>query len=146
MRSYIFTILLFEFPKHSQFGNKSCKGRLQGSLETTNSDLLELLDDNDEYLKYGVRKSWVAYILCIYTRTHILIQKSRMSFFNVFCFIESDLVYDINKVRLNKYVFLYLVGISFLEQQIFSFYLLLKSWHFPHTRFGQNNDDMHFIK
>ena len=24
-------------------------GRLQGSLETTNSDLLELLDDNDKY-------------------------------------------------------------------------------------------------
>ena len=74
-RSHNYTILVFEFRKHSQFGNKSCKGRLHGSLEgnksckgrlhgslegnksckgrlhgsleTTNSDLLELLDDND---------------------------------------------------------------------------------------------------
>ena len=36
----------------------------------------------------------------------------------------------------------YLVGIWFLEQKIFSFYLLLKSWHFPLTWFGQNSEDM----
>ena len=39
-----------------------------------------------------------------------------MSFFNVFCFIEIILIYDINNVRLNRGLFLYLVGISFLEQ------------------------------
>jgi len=65
-----------------------------------------------------------------------------MSFFNVFCFSESVLVYDINNVHLNKSLFLYLVGISFLEQIIFSFYHLLKSWYFRLTRFGQNRDDM----
>ena len=47
LHSHIYTILLFKFHKHSQFGNKSCRGRLQGSLKTTNSDLLELLDDDD---------------------------------------------------------------------------------------------------
>ena len=47
--------------------------------------------------------------------------------FNVF--IESILVYDIDSVRLNKWLFLYLVSISFLEQSIFSFYPLLKSIH-----------------
>ena len=78
----------------------------------------------------------------IYTRKHILIRKSRTSFFNVFCSIERVLVNDINKVRLNKEVNVYLVGISFLEQKLFSFYLLLKSWHFPDTRFGQNSDDI----
>jgi len=64
-------------------------GRLQGSLETTNSDLLELLDDADKYKKIDVQKSGTAYSLYIYTRTHILIRKSRMSLFNVFCFIQS---------------------------------------------------------
>ena len=44
-----------------------------------------------------------------------------MSFFNVFCFIESVLVYDINNIRLNKWLFLYLVGISFLEQKNIQF-------------------------
>jgi len=38
----------------------------------TNSDLLELLDDDDYYNKNDVRKSRTAYILYIYTRTHIL--------------------------------------------------------------------------
>jgi len=54
-----------------------------------------------------------------------------MSFFNVFRFFESVLVHDTNNVHLNKGLHLYLVGISFLEQKLFSFYLLLKSWHFP---------------
>ena len=40
-----------------------------------------------------------------------------MSFFNVFCFIERVLVYDINNVRLNKWVFLYLVGILYLQRR-----------------------------
>ena len=43
---HMYTILLFEFRKLSQFGNKSCMGRLHGSLETTNSDLLEHLDED----------------------------------------------------------------------------------------------------
>ena len=89
-----------------------------------------------------MRKSRIAYVLYIYTSTYILIRKSLMSFFNVFCFSESVLVYDINNVHLNKSLFLYLVGISFLEQKIFSFYHLLKSWHFQLTLFGQNRDDM----
>ena len=89
-----------------------------------------------------MRKSRIAYILYIYTSTYILIRKSLMSFFNVFCFSESVLVYDINNVHLNKSLFLYLVGISFLEQIIFSFYHLLKSWYFQLMRFGQNRDDM----
>ena len=62
--------------------------------------------------------------LYIYTRTQI--SKSRMSFFNVFCFIESVLVKYINNVHLNKWLYLYLIGILFLEQRIFSFHLLLK--------------------
>ena len=38
----------------------------------------------------------------VYIRTHNVIKKSRMSFINVFCFIERVLVNDINDVRLNK--------------------------------------------
>ena len=108
-----------------QYGNNMYRGRLQGSLETTNSNLLELLDDDDRYKKNGVQKSGITYILYIYTKTHILIRKSCMSFSNVFWYIESVLVNDINNIRLNKWL-----------------YLLLKSWHFPLPRFGQNSDDM----
>ena len=135
----MYTILLLKFRKHGQFGNTSCRDRLHGSLEMFNLDLLELLNDDDYYNKNDVRKSRTAYILYIYTRTHILMRKSRMSFFNVFCFLESVLVYDINNVRLNKWSFLYLVGILFLE--LFNCYLLLKS--FPLTWFGQNSADMY---
>jgi len=35
-------------------------------------------------------------------RTHVVIKKSRMSFFDVFCFTESVLVKYINNVCLNK--------------------------------------------
>jgi len=52
-----------------------------------------------------------------------------MSFFNVFCCIESVLVYDINNVQVIISLFGCLVVILFLEQKIFSFYLLLKSFH-----------------
>ena len=45
-----------------------------------------------------------------------------------------------DNVELNKCPFLYLVGILFMEQKIVRFYLLLNSWHFPLTRFGQNSD------
>jgi len=62
--------------------------------------------------------------------------------FNVFFIIESVLVNNINNVCLNKWSYLYLVGTSFFKQKIFRFYLLLKSWHFPLMRFGQNSNDI----
>jgi len=48
-----------------------------------------------------------------------------MSLFGMFCLIESDLVNDINNVRLNKGLYLYLAGELFLEQKQISFYVLL---------------------
>ena len=47
LSSHIYTILLFDLRKHIQFGSKSCRGRLQEKLETTNSELLVVLSDND---------------------------------------------------------------------------------------------------
>ena len=48
-----------------------------------------------------------------------------MSLFSMFCLIESVLVNDINNVRLNKGLSLYLAGTLFLEQKQISVYVLL---------------------
>ena len=42
----------------------------------------------------------------------------RISLFNVFCFIESVLVYDTNNARLNMRYYLFLVGIRFRNKSI----------------------------
>ena len=93
-----------------------------------------------QYNKNNVRTSWIAYSvsLSIYiyiSRTYILIRNSHL--FQCFPIHSVNVT---NNVCFNKGVYLYLVGISFLEQTIFSFYLFLKSWHFSGTRFGQNSE------